>query len=169
MKEFQSIPAFVAHLERLALESRAVAEFVAKKGAEEIKETAKGMIGFYQQEIKNFPAWPDLAESTEREKAAMGYHPDAPLLASGEMRDSFKSTVEVTPTGATAVVGTDDIKMVWHEEGTFLNGKLHVPSRPVMGPAGAHSAPRINRLAAECMSAWLAGKAWENVVITYTP
>lgn len=68
---------------------------------------------------------------TQKEKA--GYEqPDAPLIATGELRDSVRHTVEPRPFGAVAEIGTEDEKMFWHEFGT-----ARVPARPVFAVGSA--------------------------------
>ncbi|WP_223253600.1 HK97-gp10 family putative phage morphogenesis protein [Chromobacterium amazonense] len=95
--------------------------------AKRIEKTAKEEIGHYQAAAGPFPAWEQLADSTDQEKARLGYPVDAPLLASGTMRDeSFKHEVA----GLEAIVGSTDKKMVYHEFGTSK-----MPPRPVFGPA----------------------------------
>lgn len=56
----------------------------------------------------------------------MGYPADAPLEATGQMRDSISHKTH----GLEAVIGSTDPKMVYHEFGT-----AKMPARPVMGPA----------------------------------
>lgn len=83
-----------------------------------IEKESKAMIGTYQQ------GWEQLADSTEAHKAKMGYPSNAPLLATGEMRDSIAHNV-----GGTAVhIGTNNKKMRYHEFGTN-----RIPPRPVFG------------------------------------
>lgn len=159
MKEFTTLAGFAKHLERLAAQSHAVGEHVVEAASEDIQETAIGMIGFYQQAIGPYPAWAPLADSTEAHKARMGYEPDAPLLASGEMQRSIERYIR----GLEAVVGTQDEKMIYHEFGTRA-----MPPRPVLGPAGMHSAPRIARMAGVTALAWLSGANWRATRIAYS-
>ncbi len=158
MIEFKTIAGFARHLEKLAAQSLAVGEHVVDKASEEIQETAIGMIGFYQDAIGPYPAWAELAESTEQRKARLGYPENAPLLASGDMQRSIGRHIN----GLSAVVGTDDEKMIYHEFGT-----RNMPPRPVLGPAAMHSAPRITRMAAACAGLWLSGRNWRAARITY--
>jgi HK97 gp10 family phage protein len=124
--EFNSLGSLALHF--LALE---VAELKSlhdglEKCAVRIEKTAKEEIGHYQSGIGPFAAWTDLAESTESEKARKGYPADAPLLATGEMRDSISHEMR----GLEAIIGSKDPKMVYHEFGT-----PKMPARPVVGPA----------------------------------
>jgi len=97
-----------------------------EKGALLIEREAKREIGAYQQAVGPFPAWAPLADSTEASKAAKGYPADAPLLATGEMRDNIGHEIH----GSDAVIGSPDDRAVYHEFGTDK-----MPPRPVFGPA----------------------------------
>lgn len=97
-----------------------------EKCAKKVEQTAKAEIGHYQSGIGPFPAWAELADSTEEHKAKMGYPPDSPLLASGGMRASITRSTNILE----AVIGSTDPKMAYHEFGT-----PKMPARPVMGPA----------------------------------
>jgi HK97 gp10 family phage protein len=126
MKEFSSMGSLALHLaaaEVLILkEMRDGLEACAVK----IEATAKAEIGHYQSAVGPFAAWADLADSTEAEKARKGYPADAPLEASGAMRNSIEHKTE----GLETVIGSTDPKMVYHEFGT-----MKMPARAVMGPA----------------------------------
>lgn len=148
MKTFARPGAFAVHLTRLAAISRAVTHRAADKGGAEIAKTARGMIGHYQRAVGPYPAWAPLADVTEQRKAAMGYEPDAPLLASGEMQASIGHQTK----GATSVAGAADRKMLYHELGTE-----HIPPRPVFGPAAIHAQSRIKPMLAATLVAWVSG------------
>jgi len=86
---------------------------------ERLEKVAKRKIGHQQ------PGWEPLKESTEAEKTRKGYPANAPLLATGHMRDSISHEVE----GLVLTVGSTDEKMIFHEFGTEK-----MPPRPVLGP-----------------------------------
>ena len=113
---FAALPAHEAHALNEGLE----------KCAKQIEKTAQDEIGHYQSAVGPFQDWAELAESTEADKASKGYPANAPLLRTGEMRDSIKHEVD----GLEAVIGSTDEKMAYHEFGTN-----RIPPRPVMGPA----------------------------------
>ena len=117
----------------------------AKEGLETaaqlIETESKAMIGHYQD------GWAALADSTERQKAAKGYPPNAPLLATGEMRDSITHNVQ----DATAYIGTDDEKMIYHEFGT-----VHIPPRPVYMLAFEHKKDEIIEVIGQATVKYLA-------------
>jgi phage gpG-like protein len=119
--------------------------------AKRIEKTAKEEIGHYQTGIGPFPAWAALADATEAAKSLAGYPMDAPLLATGEMRNSITHRTS----GLETVIGSTDEKMVYHEFGT-----LRMPARPVMGPAVLRNKEYIRRvLGAATVSGLIGGFA----------
>lgn len=137
MKEFLSLGALAEHL----LTAEVMDVPTIKRGltlcVEAIEATAVAEIGHYQDAIGHFPAWEPLAQSTEDEKARLGYPTDAPLLREGDLRDSFRHEVEKHE----ATVGSIDEVMLYHEFGTSK-----MPPRPVLGPALLHNAEHIQKL-----------------------
>ncbi len=101
-------------------------------GLDKVGELAQTMaasyIGHYQE------GWPPLAASTLADKAAKGFAVPAPLLRTGEMRDSIKR--ELDPVELEVVVGSSDPKALWQERGTS-----RIPPRPFLGPAMLHALP----------------------------
>lgn len=124
--EFDSLGKLALHL--MAAEALVLKEM--RDGLEacavKIEETAKAEIGHYQAGVGPFAAWADLAESTEAEKARKGYPADAPLEATGQMRNS----IEHKTSGLETIIGSKDEKLKYHEFGT-----MKMPARAVMGPA----------------------------------
>jgi hypothetical protein len=102
-----------------------------------IEKTAKSEIGVYQESVGPFPAWAPLADSTEEEKARLGYPTDAPLLRTGDMRESITHERD----GLEGVVGSDSDILVYQELGTEK-----IPPRPVMGPAAFTNKKHIERI-----------------------
>lgn len=151
MKEFKSFKSFATHLALMAVEAPEVSHHIVKKSAEGIAEVAKSLIGTYQDTVGPFPAWAALADSTEEEKARLGYPASAPLLRTGMLRDSIESQ----SVGSMAVVGTDDPVMIYHEFGTSK-----MPARPVLGPAAIHSRHGIEAIIKKTSVAWLMGLGW---------
>lgn len=135
--EFGSLAAFGLHMIE-----REVATVVALGAgleiiAQKIEETAKDEIGMYQPEVGPFQEWAPLADSTEDEKARLGYPADAPLLRTGEMRDSIEHQVK----GLEAVIGSPSDKLYYQEFGTDK-----IPPRPVIGPAAYRNQQTIQRV-----------------------
>lgn len=134
MAEFKSLGDLALHL--AALPARQVLELQhgLEVCARKIEQTAKDEIGVYQQSTGPFPAWAELADSTEQDKARHGYPVEAPLLRTGGMRDAITHEVD----GLEAVIGARDTDagklLVYHEFGTD-----RMPPRPVLGPAAFNS------------------------------
>ncbi|MDQ0124705.1 hypothetical protein J2W17_003659 [Pseudomonas lini] len=135
--EFKSLGSLALHMAAQEVVLLASLRAGLEKCAVKIEATAKGEIGHYQSGIGPFPAWADLADSTESQKSKMGYPSDAPLLASGDMQKSISHTTHALET----VIGSTDEKMVYHEFGT-----LKMPARPVMGPAVFRNKEYIRRV-----------------------
>jgi hypothetical protein len=157
MKEFKSFGAFAAHLERLAVAGPEVTHHIVEKSAEEIQKTAQGIIGEYQPEIESYPAWEELAERTQQERARLGYSENDPGYRSGAMQRSVQREVE----GNEAAIGSDDPHLVWFDLGTSRQ-----PPRAVFGPAAIHSRDRVGLIIGKTMFAWLAGMGWRRPRIT---
>lgn len=158
MKSFGSLMDMSLHLAAqvpvIALELERGLGRVAKV----IEDKAKAEIGHYQDAAGPFPAWPLLADSTEDEKAKAGYPTDAPLLRTGEMRESITHEVH----GLEAVIGSPDERMVYHEFGTS-----HMPARPVLGPAAFTSKDAIIKLVGAAAVAGLIGKDQISAALGY--
>lgn len=151
MKEFRSLADFANHLTRLAAVAPTVTNHMVEQAAEKVEKVAKSEIGHYQQSVGPFPAWAQLQPETEAEKRRLGYKQNAPLERTGEMRDSISHESQ----GNEAVVGSTDEKMVWHEQGT-----VHIPPRPVLGPAGIRGMADMQARFAATVAAWLGGRSW---------
>lgn len=134
--EFSSLGSLALHLMAAQAAEVAALERGLEKCARRIEQTARDEIGHYQSAAGPFPHWDDLADSTEQDKSTHGYPVSAPLLRSGEMRDSITHTVH----GLEAVIGSTDKKLAYHEFGTS-----RIPPRPVMGPAAFRNKEFIQR------------------------
>lgn len=134
--EFKSLGALALHLASQEAALLASLHDGLDRCGKQLVSTMKAEIGYYQPGDGPFAAWADLADSTEAHKARMGYPSDAPLEATGEMRDSFTHEVH----GLECIAGSKDPKMVWHEFGTSK-----MPSRSVVGPAALTQKEFIRR------------------------
>jgi hypothetical protein len=132
LREF-SLLEFIAELPAIAHDVEAAGPMILEKAAQMVEKRAKGMIGHEHDGL-----WPPLSESTLKDKAAHGYKTPAPLLRSGEFRDSFEHVVQ----GHEAEVGTNDPRGPWFEFGTSK-----MPPRPVLVPAAIAVEGRIHRMA----------------------
>lgn len=149
MKEFSTLGAFARHLDKLAVIVPEVVHLAADRAGELVEEAAKAEIGHYQAAVGPFPAWAPLADGTEADKARHGYPLGAPLLRTGELRESVSHVTE----GGHSVIGSTDPRMVYHELGT-----RHIPPRPVLGPALFVNQTKISNSLAKTIHVWLAGK-----------
>jgi len=125
-REFAGLGAFAAFTEGLAVEADKVFYTGLGPVAENIKKHAVAVVG---DESKLKP----LAPSTIADKEAKGYQfPDAPLIATGEMRASISAFY--FPGVPQAMVGSPDVKLLWHHLGarTGRNHASTLPSRPVL-------------------------------------
>jgi hypothetical protein len=155
MKKFNSFGAFANHLRHLATEMPVVTAFIAELIGQHVEKRAKDSIGHYQTAAGEYSAWAPLKPATEARKAVMGYPANAPLLASGAMRDSISHVVARRMLGATVTVGSPDQLLVYHEFGT-----RKMPPRPVLGPAMFRSKAEIELIGAATLFAFLAGRTW---------
>lgn len=135
--EFKSLGALALHMASQEVALLASLHAGLEKCARKVEKTAQDEIGHYQTGIGPFPAWAELADSTEEQKSKNGYPAGAPLLASGEMQGSITHTTHMLE----AVIGSTDEKMVYHEFGT-----PKMPARPVMGPAILRNKEYIRRV-----------------------
>lgn len=157
MKEFKSFAAFAAHLDRLAVASAEVKHHMLEKAAEEVQKTAQGMIGDYQGAVGEFRAWEELAESTQAERARLGFSENDPGFRTGQMQQSIQRSVG----DSEMVVGSSDQHLVWFDQGTS-----NQPPRAVLGPAAIHSEKRVRKILGATMLAWLAGRGWRRPQIS---
>ena len=137
-KSFNDLGTFAVHLAAREVALTKSLSVGMERALTVIENDAKDQIGHYQPGIGAFPAWADLAPSTEAEKARMGAPADAPLLRTGGLYASFGHDV-VSP--SEGVVGSTDPTMVFHEFGT-----ARMPPRPVLGPAMLRSMPKVQKI-----------------------
>src|SRR3984957_11185620 len=114
MRELESLSELAAQLGEIALVQRAVEDRSLERAARIVEKRAKDKIGEYQDQTGPFIAWPDLADSTQRERERLGFTPDDPGLRTGAMRDSIEHNVS----DAEAHVGSNDDNLVYFELGT---------------------------------------------------
>jgi phage gpG-like protein len=136
-QEIESLEEFAKRLLMMPAVIRRVQHQGLQAACQIIEQDASDQIGHYQEQHGEFPAWAPLADSTEEEKARLGYPPDAPLLREGDLKNSFSHEVR----GLEAVVGSTDPVMVYHEFGTS-----RMPPRPALGPALYKNREAIQKL-----------------------
>jgi HK97 gp10 family phage protein len=141
-KEFDGITGFLLHLAAVEIAVHKAAHHALDRAAAVIEADAKGQIGTYQQQAGPFNAWPELAESTQKDRERKGFTPNDPLLRSGELRDSISREISDDE----AAVGSTSDVMVYQELGTPT-----IPPRPVLGPAAFKNKDKIERILGEAV------------------
>jgi phage gpG-like protein len=132
MREFGSLKAFAAHIERLAVASPVTLHETVVVACRVVERKAKDLIGHPQDQ------WPPLADRTIADKQRLGFTAKddySPLLRTGDLRDSISFEVE----GLKGVVGSTDQVMVYHEFGT-----KNMPPRSVLTLATVSSRKKLD-------------------------
>src|SRR5258708_34955480 len=148
MREFNSLLAFAEHLEKAALEVPVAQHKALGTALVILEKDMKEQIGHFQAQHGPHPAWAPLADSTEDEKARLGYPADAPLLREGDLQDNFRHEQH----GDEGIVGSTDPVMAFHEAGTS-----RMPPRPVVGPALFKTRDKMERLVRDATFAVITG------------
>lgn len=148
MREFSDISQFVTHLAALEVSVARAEHRALERVSKIIEADAKSQIGHYQDAVGGFPAWAELADSTEAEKAKLGYPVDAPLLREGDLRESITHEVG----HGDAVIGSKSSIAEYHEFGTET-----IPPRPFIGPAAFKSKDKIERILGQAIVEGLIG------------
>lgn len=107
-----------------------------------VKEEAKGVIGTYEY------GWPQLAPSTQEQRARLGFAANEPLLRTGDLRDSISHYVE----GDTGYVGSPSKIALAQELGTSK-----IPPRSFLGGAARAKEAEIHALGATALQKAVAG------------
>ena len=158
--KFASIGAFVGHLARAAHELKAHEEHAVERALVIIETDAKARLGEYQPAVGPFPAWPQLADSTQAERERLGYAGDEPLLRDGTLQRSIvhevhgpRGTVGVKD-GGTEPGGDASVGQV----AAFMeNGTAKAPPRPFMGPSAIAKGAEAAQAAGEELVSTLVG------------
>lgn len=148
MKEFADVALFAEHLLLLNLAIERSVHKGLEKAAKLIEQDAKRQIGHYQDAVGPFQDWAPLADSTEAEKARLGYPIDSPLLRDGHLRDSIEHEVS----GLEAVIGSKSDIAEYQEFGTKT-----IPPRPFIGPAAFKNKEAIQKILGKAMVEGLIG------------
>lgn len=151
-REFSSLTSFCLHFATLELAVHKAEHHALEKVARLIEANAKSRIGHYQGEEGGFPAWADLADSTESEKAKLGYPVDAPLLREGDLRDSIEHEVNGSLRHLEAIIGSKSDIAEYQEFGTD-----RIPPRPFIGPAAFSQKHKIQKILGEALIEGLVG------------
>lgn len=126
---FEEMSATVRHINHVvhgldSLASNVLAENMNTK-AQEMVEFARDMFGHYEHEGN----WPQLSPVTQADRERLGFPANEPLLRTGDLRDSYSYDLMVTPSVIFLMVGSDDVRSIFHELGT-----AEMPPRPVLMP-----------------------------------
>jgi hypothetical protein len=133
---------FAAELKAIDRDLDALGPKIVEQACKIIQKKAKAAIG------KEHEEWPALAESTLKDKATHGFKTPAPLLRTGELRDSIEYIVD----GNQGAVGSDSPIAVYQELGTS-----RIPPRSFLVSAAIASEDRIHRMAGAAAVAALSG------------
>jgi hypothetical protein len=125
---------WATQLERSAIRAKNELEIPTEIVMKAAEEAAKAAIGTYTY------GWKQLAESTQTERASLGYPPNEPLLREGDLRNSIESQAELTMLGAEGVVGSSSMIAVYQEMGTSRG----IPPRSFLGESLMRSIPLID-------------------------
>jgi HK97 gp10 family phage protein len=140
-----SLSSFAGLAARLAMaeaDVKMATEAGLEKTCQLIEDRAKEVIGTY---IFN---WPQLAQSTQEQRVALGFSANEPLLRTGKLRDSIGHVVE----GNVGYVGTNDPIAPYQEFGTSK-----IPPRPFLGGALAATEGEIPKIFGSLVSAAMRG------------
>ncbi len=133
-----SISAAIARLGTMAAAARAAQRPAMARACAIVQREARDAIGHGEQAHGPFPAWPALAEATQRERVREGFTPDAPLLRSGSLRESIGVAVADSGRGGVeGVVGSESEVAVFQELGT-----ARIPPHAFLGASGWGGAGR---------------------------
>lgn len=146
--EFDDLTTFAAHLVRAELAVRRTTVVALDRAAGIIERDAKKRIGRYQPAVGPFQDWAELADSTQEERARLGYPTNEPLLRDGTLRASIQREVQ----GTEAVVGSKSDIAAYQEFGTRT-----IPPRPFIGPAAFANKAKIERILGEAVLEGLSG------------
>lgn len=105
-----------------------------------------------------------LAQSTQDERAALGYTPDEPLLRDGKL---LRDSVEQAHSPTMAAIGSSEPIMAYHEYG-YVNARTgtSVPPRPVFKITLIESVAQIEEMIGEAVELTLGG---ENRLLEIAP
>lgn len=133
---------FVTELVMIDRDLKELGPHIIERACRMVQAKAKAAIGREHEE------WPALAESTIKDKERKGYKVPAPLLRTGELRDSIQYTVR----GNEGCVGSDNDKALWHELGTS-----RIPPRSFLVSSAIACEDKIHRMAAAATVSALLG------------
>jgi hypothetical protein len=142
MEKLFTLAGFAAELHAIEKDLVATGPKIIERACKIVQKKAKAAIG------KNHEMWPPLAASTIADKQRHGFKTPAPLLRTGELRDSIEYTVH----GLEGAVGSDDPVAVYQELGTS-----RIPARSFLVSSAISSEHQIANMAAAATIGALSG------------
>lgn len=130
MKEL-TLEEFAALLVALPLEIEHANKHALERVAKLVKKDAKQVLGTYEY------GWPQLAESTQKQRERQGFPANEPLLRTGEMRDSIQYSYDHRE----ARVGSNSDIAVYQELGTSK-----IPPRSFLKETLVRKMPEIEKI-----------------------
>jgi len=150
MTRILSLVEFAAELERLGALDATNREII-EAGCKMIRFEARRVIGSYDAK----PTWPQLAESTQRNREKKGFPANEPLLRTGDLRDSIEYQVISDHEGN---VGSNLDIAVYQELGTSK-----MPPRPFLSTSAKKMGPEIAKMAGRATAARIAGQGFGEI------
>jgi phage gpG-like protein len=138
--KFSSLGGFAAHLLTIEADLELAREVCIEKACRMIEKEAKTAIGSYRFE------WPPLQPETVARKAGG----DAPLLETGELRDSIEHVSGREGAEVVGYVGTNNPIAKYHELGTRT-----IPPRSFLGEAAMRKEHKIHEMMERTIAATL--------------
>lgn len=129
MKEFKNFEAFSKHLEKVVSQHKDREAKALNAIGAYLEKKSKDTIGYLQQGGGSFASWPELKESTKKDKERKGYafkEDFNPLYRTGELKRSIHHVVNKTK-GEVYVGSPLDIAL-YQEMGTDK-----IPARSFLG------------------------------------
>lgn len=152
MRQFNSFAQWGKHLQRASRAMPKAIDRALNRFGKDVTAVAKAKFGTYQSaydpggNFGPFPAWDVLAPSTQAQRVALGYTPNDPLLRSGAAQASVSYDLGGTYRAEKVTLGSTDPNMLYQEYGT-----IHIPPRPVIGPAMAESRDKAGQRLIEAL------------------
>ncbi|WP_424139364.1 HK97 gp10 family phage protein [Roseomonas chloroacetimidivorans] len=157
MRSFASPAAFALFAAGLAERADRERRSALDEAARVVQAEAKREIGDYQPAAPPFGAWPQLAESTQKDRVAQGFTANDPLLRTGKLRDSIGRRVG----DGEAVVGSDLDVALYQELGTKT-----IPPRSFLGGAAVRKSDEVVKILGRRMVAALRGDTGTKIPIS---
>jgi hypothetical protein len=128
-----SLGGFAGHMLAAGADMKLAEEAALEKACVMVEKEAKDVIGTYRYD------WPRLAESTQEQRASLGYAANEPLLRDGTLRASISHVV--VPHEHAGYVGSTSKIAAYQELGTG-----RIPPRSFLAAAAMHEEHKIHEM-----------------------